>query len=121
MKDYLRWIYHETNKPKIINDSEYEDHKALGWADSPARFLKLESVGIDKVKVEAKDPSETAKAQQALEAVEGVVQSLNNQLNIDKMNKNQLEAYMQEHYNIDLDKRLTLKKLRKQAKSIAGI
>ena len=121
MKDFKRWIYHETKQPKIINDSEYEDHKALGWADSPARFLKLESVGIDNEKVEAKDPGETAKAQQALEAVEGVVQSLNNALNIDTMNKNQLEAYIQEHYGVDLDKRKSLKKLRKQAKELAGI
>ena len=72
-------------------------------------------------KVEAKDPSETAKAQQALEAVEGVVQNLNNALNIDTMKKNQWETYIQEHYNIDLDKRKTLKKLRKQAKQIAGV
>lgn len=121
MKDFKRWVYHESNKPKIINDSDYEDHKALGWADSPARFLNLESVGIDKAKTDAGDPNETQKAQQALEAVEGVVQSLNNALNIDTMNKNQLEKYIQEHYNIDLDKRLTLKKLRKKAKSIAGV
>lgn len=120
-KDFKRWIYHADNKPKIINDSEYEDYKALGWADSPARFLNLESVGIDKAKTDAGDPSETAKAQQALEAVEGVVQSLNNQLNIDEMNKNQLESYIQEHYGIDLDKRKTLKKLRQQAKQIAGV
>ncbi len=121
MKDFKRWIYHETKQPKIINDSEYEDLKALGWADSPARFLKLESVGISKTKTEAGDEKETAKAQQALEAVEGVVQSLNNSLNINTMNKNKLEAYIQEHYGIDLDKRLTLKKLRKQAKKIAGV
>ena len=121
MKDFKRWIYHETKQPKIINDSEYEDHKALGWADSPARFLKLESVGIDNEKVEAKDPGETAKAQQALEAVEGVAQSLNNQLNIDKMNKNQLETYIKEHYGVDLDKRKKLKQLRKQAKELAGV
>ena len=82
-KDFKQWIYHETNKPKIINSSEYEDQRALGWADSPAEFIKLEDVGIDKVKTEAGDKDETAKAQQALEAVEGVVQSLNNQLNID--------------------------------------
>ena len=119
-KDFKQWIYHETNKPKIINSSEYEDQRALGWADSPAEFIKLEDVGIDKVKTEAGDKDETAKAQQALEAVEGVVQSLNNQLNIDVMNKNQLEAYILEHYSVDLDKRKSLKQLRKQAKQISG-
>ena len=121
MKDFKRWIYHETKKPKVINDSEYETYFALGWRDSPACFLNLESVGIDKAKTDAGDEQETAKAQQALEAVEGVVQSLNNSLNIDIMNKNKLEAYIQEHYGIDLDKRKTLKSLRKQAKKIAGV
>ena len=121
MKDFKQWIYHETKKPKIINYSQFEEFHALGWADSPAQFLKLESVGIDKDKIEANDPDETAKAQQALEAVEGVVQSLNNQLNIDTMNKNQLETYIKEHYSVDLDKRKTLKKLRKQAKELAGV
>ena len=121
MKDFKRWIYHASKQPKIINDSEYEDYKNEDWADSPAKFLKLESVGIDKAKTDAGDEQETAKAQQALDAVEGVVQSLNNSLNIDTMNKNQIETYIQEHYNIDLDKRKTLKKLRKQAKQIAGV
>jgi len=116
-KDFKRWIYHESKPPKIINDSELSEY-GDEWRDSPAAFLKLEAVGIDNDKVEAGDQDETAKAQQALEAVEGVVQSLNNQLNIDIMNKNQLEAYIHEHYGIDLDKRKTLKRLRIQAKEI---
>ena len=119
-KDFKQWIYHETKQPRIINNSEFEEYEAEEWADSPAQFLKLESVGIDKELIDKKDPDETAKAQQALEAVEGVVQSLNNQLNIDVMNKNQLEAYILEHYSIDLDKRKSLKQLRKQAKQISG-
>lgn len=121
MKDFKQWIYHETKKPKIINNSEFEDHKALGWADSPAQFLKLEAVGIDKEKINSGDEQETSKAQQALDAVEGIVQSLNNQLNIDQMNKNQLEAYILEHYGIDLDRRKTLKQLKAQAKQISGV
>jgi hypothetical protein len=120
MKDFKQWIYHETKQPKIINNSEFEELKALGWADSPARFLKLEAVGVDKDKIDAGNEQEKAKAQQALDSVEGVVQSLNNQLNIEIMNKNQLEAYIKEHYNIDLDKRKTIKQLRAQAKQISG-
>ena len=119
-KDYLTWVYHATNDPKIINNSEYTDYFDKEWRDSPACFLNLKTLGIDKDLIDKKDPDETAKAQQALEAVEGVVQSLNNQLNIDVMNKNQLEAYILEHYSIDLDKRKTLKQLRKQAKQISG-
>ena len=120
MKDFKMWIYSETKQPKIINNSEFEEQKALGWADSPEQFLKLEAVGIDKDKTDAGDEQEIAKAQQALDAVEGIVQSLNNQLNIDTMNKNQLEAFIKEHFSIDLDKRKTLKQLRKQAKQISG-
>lgn len=121
MKDFKQWVYHSSEKPKIINSSEYEDQKALGWRDSPAEFLKLEDIGIDKEKIASFDVDETAKAQQTLEAVDGVARSINHQINIDIMNKNQLESYIKEHYSIDLDKRKTLKQLRKQAKQIAGI
>ena len=120
-KVFKMWIYHETNKPKIIDSDNLGEHESLGWVDSPAQFLKLKDIGIDQEKTDAGDPSETAKAQQALEAVEGVRQSLNNALNIDIMNKNQLETYIKEHYAVDLDKRKTLKVLRKQAKKLAGV
>jgi len=119
-KSFRMWVYHETKAPKIISSDDLQEHEAIGWRDSPACFLRLDAIGIDKELTDAGDESETAKAQQALEAVEGVVQSLNNQLNIDKMNKNQLESYILEHYGIDLDKRKTLKQLRIQAKEISG-
>jgi len=109
------WIYHTTKKPKVIYDAEFERYEALGWADSPARFLKLESIGIDKGKVDAGDKEEIAKAQQALDAVEGVVNSLNGSLNLDKMSKKQIEDHVKEHFGVDLDKSDTLKAMKEKA------
>ena len=116
---YKRWIYHSTKKPKIINSEQFETFEAEGWADSPARFIKLESIGIDKEKTAAGDEAETAKAQQALEMVEGITRSLNKALNLDKMNKQELEDYAKEHYGVDIDRRRSVKALRKEVKALA--
>ena len=111
MADLDRWIYHATKAPQIIKDSEFERMEAEGWADSPARFLQLETLGIDKAKTDAGDEQETQKAQQALDAVEGVVASLNGALNLDRLDKNELEEYAREHFGVELDKRRSRKRL----------
>ena len=110
MADFKRWIYHRNKKPKIITNSDYEELFEHGWRDTPAAFLKLESLGIEK--------HETEKAQQALEMVAGVVESLNGALNIDQLNKRELEDHIKDHFGIDLDRRKTLKVLRKEAKAL---
>ena len=104
-KDSKRWIYHETKDPRIIDDSEFEQFEALGWADTPAKFLKLETIGISQKKIDDGDESEKAKAQQALDVVEGIKESLNGSLNLDSMNKDELETYAKEHFGVDLDRR----------------
>lgn len=118
---FRRWIYHATEEPKIINSDEFESYESEGWADSPARFLNLEDVGIDKEKTDAGDEQETAKAQQALDAVEGVVQSINGALNLELMNKEELEDYAREHFGVELDRRKRIKTLLKQVKELAGV
>lgn len=110
MKDFKRWIYHETKSPKIISNSDYDELYQLGWRDTPASFLKMETLGIGS--------HETEKAQQALDMVAGVVESLNNTLNIDSMGKKELEDHLKEHFDIDIDRRKKLKDLRAQAKAI---
>ena len=35
-----RWIYHSTEKPKIVLESEAEKFYADGWAKTPAAFKK---------------------------------------------------------------------------------
>ena len=110
MKDFKRWIYHETKSPKIISNSDYDELYQLGWRDTPASFLKMETLGIGS--------HETEKAQQALDMVAGVVESLNGALNIDQLNKRELEDHIKDHFGIDLDRRKTLKVLRKEAKAL---
>lgn len=112
------WVYHETEQPKIVNSDEAESYYNEGWKDTPAAFLKLEDVGIDKELTDKGDPDETAKAQQVLDAVEGVADSLNGALNIDEMNKYQLDEYADKHYGVTLNKRKSLKNLRKQVKEL---
>lgn len=115
---FRTWIYHETEAPKVINSSEREEYFGEGWADSPARFIKLESMGIDNDKIQDGDENETAKAQQALQAVEGVVDSLNGELNLDLMNKDELEAYGKKHFGVDLDKRCKEDTLRDKIRAL---
>jgi hypothetical protein len=117
-EEYKTWIYHATKEPKIINKSEFETMSAHGWADSPARFLKLESVGISQEKISNGDLQEAAKAQQALESVEGVKDYLNGALNLSKMNKEELETYAQYHFGVDLDRRLKPNTMIKQIKEL---
>lgn len=117
-KDFKRWIYHATKPPKIINDSAFESMQAEGWADSPAKFIKLESIGISQEKIDKGDEEEAAKAQQALDAVEGVKESLNGALNLDTMSKKELEQYAKDHFGVDLDRRLKPNKMVKQIREL---
>ena len=116
--DFKRWIYSETKDPRIINNSEFEKFEALGWADSPAQFLKLKSVGIDQKKIDDGDEEEAAKAQQVFDTVEGVKESLNGALNLDKMNKQELEDYAKEHFGVDLDRRMKPDKMVKKIRAL---
>lgn len=118
IEDFKRWVYHETKKPKIVNNSEFEQMQAQGWADSPAKFIKLESLGISQEKIDSGDEEESAKAQQALDAVEGIKESLNGALNLKNMSKKELEDYAKEHYGVDLDRRLKPNKMVKQIEAL---
>lgn len=108
------WIYHETEAPKIVDMTDAQSFYDNEWADSPARFLKLESVGIDKAKTDAGDEQETRKAQSVLDSVQGITESLNGALNLDDMDKSELEDYAREHHSIELDKRRSKSNLVKQ-------
>ena len=117
-EDFKRWVYHKTKSPKIVNNSEFEQMQAEGWADSPAKFIKLESLGISQEKIDSGDEEEAAKAQQALDAVEGVKESMNGALNLSKMSKQELEDYAKEHFGVDLDRRLKPNKMIKQIEAL---
>lgn len=104
-KTFRRWIYHATKEPQVINSNEFENYKKDGWADSPAEFLNKKDVGIDEEKLDAGDFQETMKAQQVMDSVEGVKDSLNGALNLEVMTKVQLENYARKHLDLELDRR----------------
>ena len=110
---YKTWIYHATKAPKIIDSDQFEEMEALGWADTPAKFIKTTDFGVE--------PNEPEKVQALGEAIEGVKDAANGALNIDSMDKNQLEDYAKANFDVDLDRRNGIKKLRKQVKELVGI
>ena len=111
-KSFKKWIYHPTKSPKVINSEEFETMEASGWADSPAKFAKIKDFGVDE-----NDP---AAVQVLGEALQGVTDRLNGELNIETMNGKALEEYAREHFNVELDRRKSVKFLRAQVKKLLG-
>ena len=72
-----RWIYHETEKPKIIDSDKYESFYDDGWRDSPACFIKVADFDVD--------PDDDVAVQNLGDTVQGVVDALNGALNLDEM------------------------------------
>lgn len=111
-KVYRRWIYHETEKAKIINSDEFKGYETDGWKDSPAEFCKTTDFGVD--------PKDKEKVQTLGEAIEGVADRINGELNVEVMDKDQLEMFAREHFNVELDRRKRIGTLRKQVKALIG-
>lgn len=109
-KIFKRWIYHKTKSPKIINSDDFETLKALGWSDTPADFILVADFGID-----GDNPSQV---QVLGEAIQGVRDAANGALNIGSMNKKELEDYASEHFNVELDRRRSVKKLREEVQEL---
>jgi len=105
-----RWIYHETEQPKIINAHEYDSYNDDGWEDSPAKFINLKDFEID-----ADDP---IAVQQLGDTVQGVTDALNGALNVDKMTKDALEEYAEEHFGEKLDMSMKIKDLREAVQAM---
>jgi hypothetical protein len=110
-KIYRRWIYHATEKPFIINSDEFEGYSKKGWKDSPANFTKIEAFGVDK--------DDMTKVNALGEAIEGVKDRINGDLNVDIMTKKQLEEHARKHFNVELDRRKRIGDLRKQVKELS--
>lgn len=111
-KIYRRWIYHKTEEAKIINSDEFDSYEKAGWKDSPAEFCKTTDFGVD--------PKDTEKVQALGEAIEGVADRINGELNVNVMDKEQLAMFAKEHFNIDLEMNKRIGTLRKQVKKLAG-
>ena len=112
-KIFKQWIYHKTKEPKVIDSSEFEAQEVMGWADSPAGFIKIADFGADA--------DNATQVQQLGEAIQGVRDAANGALNFDIMSKKELESYAKKHFNIDLDRRKTAKVLRESVKELVGI
>jgi len=111
-KIFKRWIYHAELEPKVIESTDYEQYEKDGWADTPAKFAKIKDFGVDE--------DNAASVQVLGEAIDGVKERLNGELNIDVMNKKQLEEYALKHFEVDLDRRSSVKKLRNDVKALIG-
>jgi len=109
-KVYRRWIYHKTDAPKIINSDEFKGYEKDGWKDSPAEFCKTTDFGVD--------PKDAEKVQMLGESIEGVADRINGELNVAVMDKEQLEMFAREHFNVELDRRKRIGALRKQVKKL---
>ena len=109
----MHWIYHKTSDPKVINFSDYESHKAEGWADSPAQFVKVSDFGADA--------SNKEQVQALGETIQGVRDRLNAELNFDIMSKKELARYAKTHFNFSLVFRKSLKLLRQDVRELAGV
>jgi len=111
-KTFKQWIYHKTKAPKVIDSSNFEDQKVLGWSDTPADFITISDFGIDG--------NNASQVQVLGEAIQGVRDAANGALNIDNMKKKELEDYAMEHFNVELDRRRSIKKLREEVKQLVG-
>jgi hypothetical protein len=107
---FRRWIYHSTLPPQIINSDEFEKFSDDGWADTPAKFAKIKDFGVDE--------SDASAVQVLGESIEGVKDRLNGELNLNVMNKSELEEYARDHFNVELDCRRSVKKLRSEVKAL---
>ena len=112
-KSFKQWVYHATKAPKVINSADYELLEAQGWADSPAKFIKLADFNVN--------PDIPAEVQQLGETVDGVKDAVNAALNINTMSKLELETYAKKYFGVDLDRRKSMKVLKLQVKKLAGV
>ena len=109
-KHYRRWVYHATEAPKIISSKDYDKHKSDGWSDTPATFAKIKDFGVDE-----EDP---AAVQVLGEALAGVGERINGELNLEVLRKKELEDYAIKHFNYDLDLRRTKKVLQAKVREL---
>jgi hypothetical protein len=116
----LTWIYHKTEQPRIINQSDYPSHKESGWLDSPASFLNQADFGIDREKMLDGDSQEALKAQQVFDSINGVKDYCNGVLNLDSMTKKQLFDFAKKHLKIELNLNATKAKLLEKIRGKIG-
>ena len=73
------WVYHKTEKAKIIDESEAESYYDTGWEDTPAVFDK-------------KSPVQGMAARRIQE----------NEIKLEEMTKANLREYAKKHLNVEI-------------------
>ncbi len=104
---YKTYIYHATEEPKVVFEDEAQVYYDAGWADTPAKFIKL--------------PDDPIEVQQLGEAIEGVKDSVNGALNLENMSKRELIAYGKKHFGAQLNKKDYKSTLIKTLKGLIGL
>ena len=110
---FTRWIYHATKDPIIIKSDEFEKYESEGWAGTPAKFAKIKDFGIDE--------NDESAVQVLGEALEGVNDRINGELNIGRMNKDQLFDFTNKHFKCSIDMNKGVRALRKQVREMVAV
>lgn len=104
------WVYHKTEKPKIIDSEDAISLYDKGWRDSPIHFAEIKNFGID--------PDDKVKVQHLGDSIQGVKDFANSAINIDGMGKDDLENFAKKHFGLDIDRRLSVKNIRVRIKGL---
>lgn len=101
---YRTWVYKSKEEAKIIDSDDKQKYLDDGWADSPAAFIDIkEDFGIE--------PDNTMEVQGVGSAIDGVAKYHNNLLNIEKLTRKELDLFAKNHWDLDLDRRKTVKNM----------
>ncbi len=103
------FVYHQDHDPKMVYSEESQEWYDKGWVDSPAKFKDI----LKNFDIDAKDQV----AVHAIgEAIQGVVESANDSLNLDRMKAGELSKYLNKNYGMQTTHRQGKKYLLELAK-----
>ena len=106
---YRRWVYHKTEEPRIIDSEDYEQYELNGWADTPAKFVKVTDFGVD--------PDNQVMVQALGETIQGIDDRLNGELNLDEMAEPELKEYAMKHLDLGFHHRTKAPKMREMIRA----
>lgn len=118
MKDYLMWVYHYEDQPKVINSSELEAHLENGWKESPAELAGTYDRWKEALGAEEGEEIPQGELNAIGNAVADVCEITNFMLNVDKeRSKKKIIKFLDERNTKDtpihIPAEASLKELRK--------
>ena len=112
-KLFQQWIYHKTSDPKVINVKHLPQQEKLGWSPDPVKFVNLVDFGVDA--------SSKEQVQQLGDAIMGITDRINCELNFNVMKKKDLMTYAKRHFNKKLIASRSLGSLRNSVRELSGV